>query len=84
MDQHLKQYFCSTMAESLDFFFFFFLNELSAARVLPAEYKTKHLLSLPICTEGHTREPGYCSLYAPHVQKQLLSNEADIICPYVL
>lgn len=28
--------------------------------------------------------PGYCSLYASHVQKQLLSNEADIICPPVL
>lgn len=27
---------------------------------------------------------GYHSLYASHVQKQLLSNEADIICPPVL
>lgn len=27
---------------------------------------------------------GYCSLYASHVQKQLLSNEADVICPSVL
>lgn len=28
--------------------------------------------------------PGYCRFYASHVQKQLLANEADIICPPVL
>lgn len=41
----------------------------------------KHLLLLPICTEEHVEMPGCCRFYASHVQKQLLPDEADIICP---
>lgn len=46
--------------------------------------KVKHLLLLPIRTKEPIVMSGYCSLYASHVQNQLLSNEADIICPPVL